>query len=132
MNFVTICIEIMVPRVVLHRITHPVVVHAFNLAKMKQQLRQGEILFVQRAGGNQTQRMRSISHLAIQNLVLSPGDCILRHGSKFPNRSIATYKAPTTHHRRRTASPNSSRGRFVARSRGWQWFHWSISSAMLR
>lgn len=88
--------EIMVPRSVVHRLTRPVVVHAYNLRTIQQHLRRGEVLFVQRAGTDQHQRMRSISHLvpgghtptlfflvchlaiAIQNLTLGPGDCILR------------------------------------------------------
>ena len=58
----------MVPRTVLHRLTRPEVVHSFNVFNVKQKLRRGEVLFVQRggtaAGNHNSHRMRSINHLA--------------------------------------------------------------------
>ena len=75
--------DIMVPRVVVHRITRPVVVCAYNMRTIEERLQRGEVLFVHRAGNGAHQRMRSINHLAIQNLVIGPGDCILRHGIKY-------------------------------------------------
>ena len=72
--------EVMVPRSIIHRLTVPVVVHPYNRAWLLRCLQQGQITFIQRAG---TARMRSINHLAIQNLSLGDGDCILRRGNKY-------------------------------------------------
>lgn len=92
----------MVPRVMVHRITHPVVfrvfslhcsqttlveVHAYNIRDIQVRLQRGEVLYIQRAGTNHHQRMRSINHLAIQNLIIASGDSILRHGTKYPVKS---------------------------------------------
>lgn len=73
--------EVMVPRSIIHRVTTPVVVHAFNRLWLMERMRRGEVPFVQRGGDNQ--RMRSINHLAVQNLSLRPGDCVVRHGNKY-------------------------------------------------
>ena len=86
--------EIMVPRSVVHRLTVPMVVHSFNRAFLMQLMRQGQVHFnrgfahhgptepMQRAN-DRGHNMRSISHLAMQNLTLREGDCILRHNLRY-------------------------------------------------
>ena len=72
--------DIMIPRSIALRLTSPIVVQAFNRATLERLMRRGEVLFVQRAGA----KLRSINHLAIQNLVLADGDCLVRRGCKHP------------------------------------------------
>jgi len=83
------------PRSIIHRVTAPVIVHRFNHAYITECMGRGDVPFVQRAGENQ--RMRSIHHLAVQNCVLRPGDCILRRiqGSVI----ICTVPAPNNKYR---------------------------------
>ena len=73
--------EIMVPRNISSRLTYPVVVHPYNIQMLNERMRNGEVLFMQRASGGG--RMRSITHVAIQNYVPESGDCLIRRGLKY-------------------------------------------------
>jgi hypothetical protein len=74
--------EIMVPQHIAARLTYPVVVHAWNHHLLTERMQSGHVLFLQRAttGG----RMRSITHVAIQNYTTQSGDCLVRKGLKYP------------------------------------------------
>ena len=85
--------EIMVPWSIVHRLTAPTLVLAHNLPHLLARMRHGEVLFVQRSTG--PGRMRSVNHLAVQNLVLSPGDCVLRGGSKYRFGSAGAAVPPS-------------------------------------
>jgi hypothetical protein len=71
----------MIPWNIASRLTYPVVVHAHNHEQLTARMELGQILFLQRAvtGG----RMRSITHVAIQNYVYETGDCLIRRGVKY-------------------------------------------------
>lgn len=72
----------MVPQSLAYRLTSPVVVQAHNREMLQDRMKVGAIPFLQR--NSKGSHMRSISHIAIQNLVLGPLDRILRHGNKYP------------------------------------------------
>ena len=74
--------EILVPQCLAYRLTYPVVVQAHNKAMLQDRMQRGAVPFLQRHGQNA--HMRSISHIAIQNLVMSASDRIVRRGNKFP------------------------------------------------
>lgn len=76
------------PRTIVHRLTSPVLVLPHTLAYLTSVMHRGEVLFIQRmrSGGpsdGARGRMRSINHLAVQNLILSEGDCVIRRGNKY-------------------------------------------------
>lgn len=80
--------EIMVPRSIIHRLTTPVLVLPHTIVSLTSAMHRGEVLFIQRGqsvgpSDSARGRMRSINHLAIQNMVLSDGDCVIRHGNKY-------------------------------------------------
>lgn len=72
--------EILVPRHIVHRLTYPLVVHAYNAAEITARMRAGGVLFLQRAG----QATRAIHHIAAQLYVPEEGDRLLRRGNKYP------------------------------------------------
>ena len=74
--------EILVPSNIASRLTHPVVVHAFNHRQLTESMHAGKVLFLQRSSATGS-RMRSITHVAIQNYTHQPGDCLIRRGVKF-------------------------------------------------
>lgn len=53
--------EVMLPRVVIHRLTTPVVVHSFNRLYLMECMRRGEVPFIQRAGVNQKMRSGNLN-----------------------------------------------------------------------
>ena len=73
--------EIMVPHHIACRLTAPIVVHQFNIKELEQRMQMGQVLFLQR--GSQDGRMRSITHVAVQNYVQERGDCLIRRGTKY-------------------------------------------------
>jgi hypothetical protein len=58
------------------------VVHPFNITRLTERMRRGEVLFIQRAGA--VGRMRAVSHLAKMTYIPEPGDCLVRGGNKYP------------------------------------------------
>ena len=73
----------MISQTILHRITVPVMVHAFNRTALMRLMVAGHVTFIQR-NGSEPAAMRSIGHMATQRLLLRTGDCIIRHGRKYP------------------------------------------------
>ena len=73
--------EIMVPYSIASKLTYPMVVHPFNIKNITLRMKMGQVLFLQR--GTNGSRMRSITHVAVQNYTPVEGDCLLRRGSKY-------------------------------------------------
>ena len=71
-----------VPRNIASRLTVPVVIHTYNVRELTRRMNAGQVLFLQRAS-NGSGRMRSITHVAIQNYVYESGDALIRRGMKF-------------------------------------------------
>jgi DNA-directed RNA polymerase beta' subunit len=73
--------EILIPQCLAFRLTSPVVVQAHNKALLQDRMACGAVLFIQRRALGA--HMRSIAHVATQNLVLGPSDRIIRRGNKY-------------------------------------------------
>ena len=89
--------EVMIPYAIASRLTYPVVIHRFNIGDVIERLHNGQVLFLQRGTGGS--RMRSITHVAVQNYVPAQGDCLLRRGRKYtldrpPTPSIEDLPLP--------------------------------------
>ena len=103
--------EVMIPYAIAGRLTSPVVVHRFNIHEINSRLRAGQVLFLQRSASGS--RMRSITHVAMQNFVPNHGDCLLRRG-RGRVRTVTLQRAirvqvyhgssPGSHHRGPTPS----------------------------
>ena len=73
--------EILIPQCLAFRLTSPVVVQAHNKAQLQERMACGAVLFIQRRALGA--HMRSIAHVATQNLVLAPSDRVIRRGNKY-------------------------------------------------
>ena len=71
----------MIPQCLAFRLTSPVVVQAHNRTQLQERMARGAVLFLQRRALGA--HMRSIAHVATQNLVIGPLDRVIRRGNKY-------------------------------------------------